>query len=120
MSLSLGGLLARLLNSLSQRWFGGRAQVGHVTVGLPGVRLALWAGGAIIMVAGGLALWSLRWLQPGSRPASPANSSPAPAPPGAAPTSPGDPPRADGATEASSVPGIPAVGGTTLAITDLR
>lgn len=55
-SLSLAPLLAGILDRLSRRLLGGRLSIGGLTVELPGVRLTLWIGAAIILVAGTLAL----------------------------------------------------------------
>ncbi|HEX7277062.1 MAG TPA: MFS transporter [Acidimicrobiales bacterium] len=55
-SLSLAPLLAGILDRLSERLFDGRLEVGGFTVELPGVRLTLWLGAAVILVAGRLAL----------------------------------------------------------------
>ncbi len=55
-SLALAPLLAGILDRLSKRLVGGRLEVGGVTVELPGVRLTLWIGAAIILVAGRMAL----------------------------------------------------------------
>ena len=59
-SLTLAPLLAGLLNSLSHRFLDGAVKVGGLTVSLPGVRLTLWLGAAIILTAGALALRALR------------------------------------------------------------
>jgi MFS family permease len=55
-SLSLAPLLAGILDTLSNRLLDGRLDVLGLTVLLPGVRLTLWIGAAIILVAGTLAL----------------------------------------------------------------
>ncbi|MEA2933185.1 MAG: hypothetical protein QOI56_1970, partial [Actinomycetota bacterium] len=55
-SLSLAPLLAGILDKLSGRVLDGRLKVAGLTVELPGVRLTLWIGAAIILVAGTLAL----------------------------------------------------------------
>jgi MFS family permease len=55
-SLSLAPLLAGILDKLSTRILDGRLKVAGLTVELPGVRLTLWIGAAIILVAGTLAL----------------------------------------------------------------
>jgi len=55
-SLSLAPLLAGLLDKLSNRLVGRRLNLLGLTVELPGVRLTLWIGAAIILVAGTLAL----------------------------------------------------------------
>ncbi len=55
-SLSLAPLLAGILDKLSSRLLDGRLKVAGLTVELPGVRLTLWIGAVIILVAGTLAL----------------------------------------------------------------
>jgi dTMP kinase len=59
-SLALAPLLAGLLDELSKDIFGGRISLGGASVSLPGVRLTLWIGASIILVAGVLALRTLR------------------------------------------------------------
>jgi len=59
-SLSLAPLVSRVLDDLSRALFGGRVGLTGATISLPGVRLTLWAGGAIILVAGALALRASR------------------------------------------------------------
>ena len=59
-SLAIGGILADLLDSLSERWWDGFVSVLGARIELPGVRLTMWLAGVIIIVAGGLATWSLR------------------------------------------------------------
>ena len=59
-SLAVGGVLADLLDNLSERWWDGFVSVLGARVELPGVRLTMWLAGVIIVVAGGLATWSLR------------------------------------------------------------
>ncbi len=60
LSFAVGPLLADRLEALSQQLFDGSIQAAGVTVAIPGVRLALWAAGAIILVAGVLAVVVLR------------------------------------------------------------
>jgi dTMP kinase len=48
-------LISGLFDGLSQRWLGRKVAFGGVRIGLPGVRLTLWLGAAIILVAGVLA-----------------------------------------------------------------
>lgn len=55
-SLSLGPLLASILDRLSRRLVDGEIELLGATVSLPGVRLTLWFGAAIILAAGVLAL----------------------------------------------------------------
>ncbi|HUQ64498.1 MAG TPA: MFS transporter [Acidimicrobiales bacterium] len=59
-SLTLAPLVAGALDGISESIFGGSISIGGLTVGLPGVRLTLWLGASIILVAGVLALRSLR------------------------------------------------------------
>jgi len=60
LAFTLAPLLASLLGSLSHRLLGGRAHLLGVDVALPGVRLTLWLGGAIVFLAGLLARRSVR------------------------------------------------------------
>jgi MFS family permease len=55
-SLSLAPLLASILDGLSQSLVGGEIDLFNATVSLPGVRLTLWLGATIILVAGVLAI----------------------------------------------------------------
>ncbi len=59
-SLSLAPLAAGLLQGLSDRLLGGEIEIGGLNLALPGVRLTLWIGGTIIIVAGFLAARALR------------------------------------------------------------
>ncbi|MFN2608225.1 MAG: MFS transporter [Acidimicrobiales bacterium] len=59
-SLTLAPLVAGALDGMSETLFGGSVEIGGLSVGLPGVRLTLWIGASIIVVAGFLALRSLR------------------------------------------------------------
>ncbi len=59
-ALAVGGVLADLLDGLSQRWWGQQITVLGAVVELPGVRLTMWIAGVIIIVAGALAALSLR------------------------------------------------------------
>lgn len=59
-SLALAPLLAGLLDELSNGVLGGKVSIVGATVGLPGVRLTLWIGASIILVAGVLALRTLK------------------------------------------------------------
>lgn len=64
-SLTLAPLLAGALDGISSSALGGSVKIGAWTIELPGVRLTLWLGAAIIVVAGLLALRSLRDLPAG-------------------------------------------------------
>ncbi|HEX3621015.1 MAG TPA: MFS transporter [Acidimicrobiales bacterium] len=59
-SLSLAPLVSRVLDDVSHAVVGGELGFAGTTLSLPGVRLTLWAGGAIILAAGGLALRAYR------------------------------------------------------------
>jgi dTMP kinase len=59
-SLSLAPLVSRLLDDFSHALFDGRVKLVGATLSLPGVRLTLWLGGAIILAAGALALRAYR------------------------------------------------------------
>lgn len=60
-ALTVGPLLSNLLDKVSRNLFDdGRVDFAAAAITLPGVRLTLWLGGAIILVAGLLALFSLR------------------------------------------------------------
>jgi len=56
---TLAPVLSRLLDSISDRLVQGRVDFAGITVHLPGVRLTLWLGGIIILLAG---TWSFRPL----------------------------------------------------------
>jgi dTMP kinase len=60
LAFAAGPLLADRLEALSSRAFGGSVDVLGVTVAIPGVRLALWLAGGIILAAGVLAVLVLR------------------------------------------------------------
>ena len=51
-SFLIAPLLSDLFDALSDRLFGGRVDLFGVTLSLPGVRLTLWLGGFIMIVAG--------------------------------------------------------------------
>ena len=60
-SFAVGPLLADRLGALSRALFDdGRMHIGDAMVFLPGVRLALWLAGLIIVAAGLLAMLALR------------------------------------------------------------
>ena len=59
-SLAAAPLLSGALNGLSQSFLDGEIDVFDVTISLPGVRLTLWLGATIILVAGALAMRSLQ------------------------------------------------------------
>jgi dTMP kinase len=59
-SMIAGPLLAAGLGAFSQAVWGGTLELGPISIAVPGVRLALWLGAAIIVAAGFLALASVR------------------------------------------------------------
>ena len=73
MALVVAPVLSSLLNGLSGRLLGADKEigVGGVHLALPGVRLTLWLGGSIIIVAGVLATRALRRTVKATSPASP-------------------------------------------------
>jgi MFS family permease len=60
LAFSLGPLLADRLGALAMNLVGGEISIAGHEVPLPGVRLALWLAGVIIIGAGLLAIWSFR------------------------------------------------------------
>ena len=52
LSLTLGPFVASGLGALSDRFFNGELSIGSATLSLPGVRLALWAGGGLTVLSG--------------------------------------------------------------------
>jgi dTMP kinase len=60
LALIVAPFLTTLFDGLSKTLINRRLGVGQLTLHLPGVRLTLWLGGALILVAGWLALRSLR------------------------------------------------------------
>lgn len=60
LAFTLAPVVSRLLDSLSKRWFDRSVSIGGFSVALPGVRITLWLGGLIIVVAGVLARGTLR------------------------------------------------------------
>ncbi len=59
-SLAAAPFLSGALDGMSESFLNGEIDVADITVSLPGVRLTLWLGAAIILVAGALAMRSLR------------------------------------------------------------
>ncbi len=59
-SLSLAPLVSRVLDDFSDAVFDGELSLGSADFSLPGVRITLWIGAAIILTAGGLALRASR------------------------------------------------------------
>ena len=60
LAFTLAPMVSRLLDSLSARLFDRSVSLGGFSVALPGVRITLWLGGLIILVAGFLARSTLR------------------------------------------------------------
>ncbi|HTN81681.1 MAG TPA: MFS transporter [Acidimicrobiales bacterium] len=60
LAFALAPLLAGALNRFSENQLGGDIEIFGVTISLPGVRLALWLAGSIIVAAGLIAIRSLR------------------------------------------------------------
>lgn len=52
LSLTLGPFVANVLDRVSQAAFGGEVEVAGGAIALPGVRLALWLGGAVTALSG--------------------------------------------------------------------
>ncbi len=59
-ALALAPLLSELLGELSEALWDSTVDFAGVTVFVPGVRLTLWLSSLVVMLAGLLALWSLR------------------------------------------------------------
>ena len=59
-SLSLAPLVSRLFDDISNALVDGELRLGGATLSVPGVRLTLWLGGAIILAAGALAIRASR------------------------------------------------------------
>ena len=64
-SLAAAPFVSGALDGMSQSFLDGRIEIAGLTVSLPGVRLTLWLGATIILVAGALAI---RFLQPTATP----------------------------------------------------
>ena len=52
LSLTIAPFVAGALNAISQHAINGRARIGGFHIALPGVRLALWLGGAVTVLSG--------------------------------------------------------------------
>ena len=57
---AIAPLLSALLDRLSNDLVGRDIEIAGLSIDVPGVRLTLWLGGLIILLAGGVALWALR------------------------------------------------------------
>jgi hypothetical protein len=68
LAFTLAPILSSLLDKLSARLFDRVLTLGGLTIPLPGVRLALWLGGLIIVSAGLLARAALVARPPSSAP----------------------------------------------------
>ena len=60
LALAVAPLLSSALNGLSERLVDGEVSLGGLTVSLPGVRLTLWIGATITLLAGTVALRTIR------------------------------------------------------------
>jgi len=60
LSLTVGPFAASALGAISDHWVDGEVEVGSLSVSLPGVRLALWLGGAVTVLSGVLARRRMR------------------------------------------------------------
>lgn len=63
LSLTLGPFVASGLGALSDRFLDGEISLGSATLSLPGVRLALWAGGGLTVLSGVAARRRMRKMQ---------------------------------------------------------
>jgi dTMP kinase len=63
MAFALAPVLSRLLGGISNQLFDGAIGVSGATIALPGVRLTLWLGGAIILFAGVVAFRNVREIR---------------------------------------------------------
>ena len=60
LALAVAPLLSELLDGLSDSLWDREIEIGGASIFLPGVRLTMWLSAVIIVIAGGLAMWSLR------------------------------------------------------------
>jgi len=63
LALTLGPFVASGLGALSDRFLDGELSIGSATLSLPGVRLALWAGGGLTVLSGLAARRRMRKMQ---------------------------------------------------------
>ncbi len=63
LSLTLGPFVSSGLGALANRFFDGELSIGSATLSLPGVRLALWAGGGLTVLSGVAARRRMRKTQ---------------------------------------------------------
>ena len=59
-ALAIAPILSELLDGLSDSIWGREIVLGGLAIFVPGVRLTMWVSAIIIVMAGGLAMWSLR------------------------------------------------------------
>jgi dTMP kinase len=59
-SLTVGPFVATAFGAVSDHWVDGDVEIGTVTISLPGVRLALWFGGLVTVLAGLMARRRMR------------------------------------------------------------
>ena len=59
-ALAVAPILSELLDGLSDSLWDREIGIGSVEVFVPGVRLTMWLSAIIIVLAGALAMWSLR------------------------------------------------------------
>ncbi len=63
-ALTVGPFVASALGAVSDAWVDNDVEVGSFTVSLPGVRLALWLGGVVTILAGFMARRRMRRVEP--------------------------------------------------------
>jgi len=63
LSLTVGPFVAAALGVLSRSVTNGELKIGSAHLGLPGVRLALWLGGAVTVLAGVMARRRMQRVQ---------------------------------------------------------
>ena len=63
-ALTVGPFIASALGAVSDAWVDNDIEVGSFTVSLPGVRLALWTGGVVTILAGFMARRRMRRVEP--------------------------------------------------------
>ncbi|MGH8979168.1 MAG: MFS transporter [Acidimicrobiia bacterium] len=63
-ALTVGPFVATAFGAVSDHWVDGDVEIGSLTISLPGVRLALWLGGVITVIAGLMARRRMRRAEP--------------------------------------------------------